>query len=128
AQRVDETIVREREQPGREARAGPIARCCAGHREPYILHQLVSDRTIAQVALQVPPHLELVASIQFLESLRLTAGEAQHEGFVGITSISHVRIVAAVRGYRRAGPERSVRAKNPERDCGLQPPPARRVE
>jgi hypothetical protein len=67
---------------------GRYPQCGARHREPYLLHQLVADRTIAQIALQVPRDPEFLASIQLFESPHVAAGEAQHEGFIGITSIT----------------------------------------
>ena len=76
---IDQAVVRERVQPGRELRGRHIARADANRIHPHILEQLVGDAGVAAVAQQIAIDAALVPRVQRVERGGVARAVGEHQ-------------------------------------------------
>jgi hypothetical protein len=80
---IDEAVVRDRVEPGGEARLRRIAAACLDHAHPDVLEQLLGHAALLHAAQHEAEKARAVAPVEGLEGAGVAIAVSEHELFVG---------------------------------------------
>ena len=87
---VDQAVVGERVQPGREFGAGLVGSAHADQIHPHVLEKLLGDAGVAALAQQIAIDAALVPRIDRVERRGIAGGIGEHQVFVaGVGAVAH---------------------------------------
>jgi hypothetical protein len=79
---VDQPVVRETVEIGRELRRRRVARASTNQIHPHILEELIDRDTLAALAQQITIDAAFVARVKSIERGRVAGGVSEHQVFV----------------------------------------------
>src|SRR6185312_12534773 len=126
AMMVDQPVMRERVQPGREFGAGLVTGAHADQIHPYVLEKLLGDAGVAALTQQIAIDATLVAGVEGIECRGVAGRIGEHQVLVaGIGMPAHRATSMPAACVRNNRPPARKAARSLARPCA--PPAAARL-